>query len=109
MSKEFAKGFYNSKRWDKTRRAYIMHRISVDGGLCEICHNRSGFIVHHKTHLNPDNIETPEVSIGMDNLQYVCKACHDAIHDTEYRHREKKQSRTMFDSNGDVCPLFREK
>lgn len=35
MAKEFARAFYNSKRWKDCRRAYIAKRISIDGGMCE--------------------------------------------------------------------------
>ena len=37
MAKEFARAFYNSKRWKDCRRAYIAKRISIDGGMCETC------------------------------------------------------------------------
>ena len=56
MAKEFARAFYNSKRWKDCRRAYIAKRISIDGGMCETCHEVPGYIVHHKIELTPDNI-----------------------------------------------------
>ena len=36
MAKEFSKSFYSSAAWQKARHAYIMYRIAIDGGLCEI-------------------------------------------------------------------------
>ena len=54
MAREFAKPFYNSSRWKRCRGAYIKYRKSVDGGMCETCHDRPGYIVHHKIELNPD-------------------------------------------------------
>ena len=75
--KEFAKGFYNSAAWRKCRRAYIDSRIMVDGGMCEICGERVGYIVHHKELLTPTNITDPNITLSFDNLQYVCKPCHD--------------------------------
>ena len=75
--KEFAKRFYNSRAWKKCRRAYIDSRIMVDGGMCEICGERVGYIVHHKELLTPTNITDPSITLSFDNLQYVCKPCHD--------------------------------
>ena len=72
--KEFAKGFYNSRAWKKCRRAYIDSRIMVDGGMCEICGERVGYIVHHKELLTPTNITDPSITLSFDNLQYVIVA-----------------------------------
>lgn len=76
MAKEFAKTFYNSKRWRKCRAAYIAYRQAIDGGLCESCHEVPGYIVHHKTELTPDNINDPDITLGFDNLKYDCHVCH---------------------------------
>ena len=64
MAKEFAKAFYNSKRWKDCRRAYIAKRIAIDGGMCETCHEVPGYIVHHKIELTPDNINDPDIALG---------------------------------------------
>ena len=55
MAREFAKAFYKSKEWLKVRAAYIAKRKSIDGGLCESCHEKPGYIVHHKIELTPEN------------------------------------------------------
>ena len=62
--REFARGFYLSKEWRRTR-AYIVAR---DHGLCVKC-GRPGEIVHHKEHLTPENINTPEIALGENNLE----------------------------------------
>lgn len=49
----------------------------MDGGLCEECHMAAGFIVHHKITLTVDNISDPDITLNHDNLEYVCKNCHD--------------------------------
>lgn len=77
MAKEWAKAFYNSKRWTKCRDTYISNRIDVDGGLCEECHEKPGYIVHHRTTLTKTNISDPDISLNENNLEYVCKDCHD--------------------------------
>ena len=107
MAREFAKGFYQSEAWHRTRLGYIRHRRSVDGGMCEECGENPGYIVHHKIHLNQRNINDPEVTLSFSNLEYVCKACHDRLH--EYCGREEIRSRKIFfDSEGnpvEVPPL----
>ena len=76
MAKEFAKAFYNSKQWKRCRAAYIAHRVLIDGGMCESCHDEPGYIVHHKTELTPDNINDPDITLSFRNLKYDCHVCH---------------------------------
>ena len=33
--------------------------------------------VHHKIPLTPENIRNPEITLGWNNLQLLCKQCHD--------------------------------
>ena len=89
MAKEFAKDFYSSERWHKVRLGYISHRRSVDGGLCEECHANPGYIVHHRIHLTPANIRKPEIAVDWSNLEYVCKSCHEKIHEKEANNTRK--------------------
>lgn len=76
---EFAKKFYKGSKWLKCRSAYIAERRKVDGGMCEICHNAPGYIVHHKVTLTAYNIDDPEISLNHSQLMFVCHACHDAL------------------------------
>ena len=41
------KQFYRRKPWLRARQAYIDERVAIDGGICEICHEAPGLIVHH--------------------------------------------------------------
>lgn len=77
MAKEFAKGFYNSKAWERCRDSYIAQRVAIDGGLCETCHEAVGYIVHHKEPLTPQNINDPTIALNHELLEYDCKDCHD--------------------------------
>ena len=86
MARDFAKSFYSSARWQKCRDSFIAHRISEDGGLCQRCHDRTGYIIHHKIHLTPDNIDDPDITLGFDNLEYVCLECHNLIHLVDWQH-----------------------
>ena len=78
--KPYAEAFYKSKAWTDCRDAYAR---SV-GGLCERCLRdgrfTAGEIVHHKTHITPENITDPRVTLSWDNLELVCRACHAAEH-----------------------------
>ena len=78
--KEFAKAFYKSKAWQRTRAAYAANV----GGLCEECLRRglvrAGEIVHHKQPLTPGNINDPAVVLSFGNLELLCRDCHAARH-----------------------------
>ena len=100
MAKEFAKAFYNSTAWCKCKDSYIQH-VS---GLCERCMKKgiikAGYIVHHKEYLNPANINNPDISLGWDNLEYLCLDCHNQEHGI----KSIVEKRYMFDSEGNVIP-----
>lgn len=87
MAQDFSRGFYNSKAWYDTRNAYFKYR----SGLCESCLvkglYRQGEIVHHKIPLTPENINNPLISLSWDNLELVCRECHEALHGKRERRR----------------------
>lgn len=107
MAKEFAKGFYNSKRWQQCRDSYIAKRKSIDGGLCETCRERLGYIVHHRIELTPENINDPDIALSHGNFKYDCHICHNK----ENKNQDECSSLTAyeFDENGEICPLPPEK
>lgn len=100
--KEFAEWFYKSRPWRRVRKAYIDLRKSIDGGLCERCRTVLGYIVHHKIPLTPQNIHDPEITLGFDNLEFVCKNCHELIHG--FCGQETHKRRCCFDEDGNVIP-----
>jgi 5-methylcytosine-specific restriction endonuclease McrA len=59
--------------------------------LCERCLRngivRAGRIVHHKIHLDADNIGDPNVTLNWDNLELVCMDCHAAEHGSKKRYK----------------------
>ena len=83
--RDFAKAFYKSQAWKRTRDAYMR---SV-GGLCERCRARGlivpGDIVHHKVYISPENINDTSVTLDWANLEAVCRACHAEIHTGEVK------------------------
>lgn len=93
--KEFAKVFYRSRAWHECRDSFIKYRIAVDGGMCQQCHERLGYIVHHKIELNPTNINDADIALNHRNLEFVCLDCHNKIHDVY-----QATNRVMFDENG---------
>lgn len=78
--REFAAQFYKSKAWKDCRSAFMRYR----GGLCERCLASgiysAGEIVHHKTHLTPENIGDPEISLSFSNLELLCREHHADCH-----------------------------
>lgn len=100
MAKEFAKKFYSSKAWLSCRDSYIDKRVLIDGGLCEKCHEEPGYIVHHVTELTPNNISNPLIALNHDNLQYVCKKCHDKEHGVFCNTKNY-----YFSESGEVLPI----
>ena len=89
--------FYVSPEWIRCRKAYAK---SV-GGLCERCKDKgiitAGEIVHHKIPLTPENIDDPEIAYGFNNLELVCRPCHEELHG---RLRDRK--RYHFDENHEI-------
>lgn len=101
MNKDPAvEAFYVSWRWRKCRKAFAASK----GNLCERCLKR-GVIeagskaqpleVHHRIPLTADNVNDPKVALNWDNLELLCKHCHD-------EEREMKQKRWRIGSDGRV-------
>ncbi len=103
MAKEYAKDFYNSTAWKKTRAAYYIYRR----GQCERCAREfeegkrsledinAGVIVHHKKYITPDNLQDKTVALCFDNLELLCKEHHNKEH-------KSKTKRYSFDKNGRI-------
>ena len=86
--REFAKEFYHSLAWIKTRD-YVLKR---DLHLCQECLKKGKLTpakaVHHIIHLSPENIGDPHISLDPNNLESVCQDCHAELH-REYRGDER--------------------
>lgn len=100
MAKDFAKSFYSSKQWQECRNEYIKKR----GYLCENCLRKGIYkpaeIVHHKIELTPMNIDNPELTLGFDNLEAVCRECHSEYHDIHSRWDSVNKRRRINKANG---------
>ena len=105
--REFARSFYSSKAWQKCRASYL----KKTGGLCERCLAKGLYtpaeIVHHKTWLTPGNINDPAVTLSFENLEALCRACHEEEHseaNARAKHR-KHPKRYTVDEAGSVVIL----
>ena len=83
---ESAKAFYKSRRWRECKDGYTK---SV-GGLCERCLKRGvyvpGRIVHHKIYISPENFGDPNIMLNWDNLELLCRSCHELEHKSQRRY-----------------------
>lgn len=82
--------FYKSPAWLAARELKI---VSVNS-LCERC-GKIGVEVHHKERLSIDNVNDSSISLNQDNLELLCRDCHNKEH--------KRFSKAVkFDSNGNL-------
>ena len=99
MARDFAKKFYNSKKWKKCREAYKESK----NGLCERCLKNGKYMVgdevHHKEYLTPDNINDPNITLNWDKLELLCQSCHSKEHMSKY---DVVREDVMFDEKGDL-------
>lgn len=100
MAKLWAKSFYTGTRWQACRAAYIASRRAIDGGMCEVCKERLGVIVHHKKMLTAANIKDSEIAYGKGNLRLECKQCHDEEEGHYLDAKGIKRPLASFDSEG---------
>ena len=86
MAKDYATGFYSSKKWKELRKQVAEESFYI----CSICgkptYSNQG-IVHHKIPVTEENINDPSITLNKNNLMYVCRNCHEALHSK----REHKQ------------------
>lgn|SRR6185312_4962485 len=92
-----AKKFYKSKAWRDCRASYITKVY----GLCERC-EAPGDIVHHKEHINADNMNNSWVLLNHENLELLCIACHNREH---FKTRKAMRDGYGFDENGNLIEL----
>ena len=94
--KDFAKGFYDGAAWRACRASFISSRIAIDGGLCQRCRQRLGYIVHHTIELTPANIHDAGIALNHARLEYLCHECHNEEHGVF------QSERCEFDDDGNL-------
>ena len=92
------KQFYKSRAWRRARDAYIKRRHAIDGGLCEVCGQELGKVVHHKEWLDDIKCNDPNISLNPDNFRYECQTCHNR----EVDPRREIPGRCKYGPNGEI-------
>ncbi len=106
--RDFARGVYKSRQWERARGLCLrLHQ-----GLCVRCLERGEYtpaeIVHHKVHLDAENVNNPAVAFSQDNLEPLCRRCHAAEHPEIYgRTQARPERRYGFDAAGNLVDLER--
>ncbi len=85
--------FYKSKEWQLARTI----KINDANGKCERC-GALGEEVHHKKRLTINNVRDVSVSISQDNLELLCKNCHNKEH-------KRFSCKQLFDEEGNLITL----
>lgn len=94
------KEFYKSQAWRRARLAYIRHRHAIDGGVCEVCREEPGLIVHHTIWLDDDNCNDPDISLNPERFKYECQTCHNKETDP----RKGTPGRVRYGADGEIIP-----
>lgn len=97
MAKSWAKKFYHSKAWLRCRGSFIAERRLIDGGMCQECGRRLGYIVDHVVELNQENILDPMIALNHKNFRYLCLECHNIK-------TFRKETYCSFDDEGQPIP-----
>ena len=92
------KQFYKSKAWKIARKAFIDYRVAIDGGLCQVCGEELGKIVHHTIWLDDVNCNDPNISLNQKLFLYECQTCHNKESDP----RKATKSRCLYGPNGEI-------
>ena len=86
--------FYKSNAWKLAREIKIRNA----NGKCERC-GALGEEVHHKIRLTVENVNEPTISLNQDNLELLCKKCHNKEHKRFTKHQE-------FDEDGNLINIL---
>lgn len=91
--KPWAEWFYKSQSWQDCRAGFLTSKLWI----CERCEGPAT-IAHHRIYLTPENIYDALISLNWDNLEALCKDCHNK------EHHKSQGRRYTFDGSGNVIP-----
>lgn len=80
MAREFSRAFYASRAWEECRESFIKERVLLDGGFCQRCGQRLGYIVHHVNKITEANVNDSVITLAHENLEFLCQECHNQVH-----------------------------
>ena len=86
--------FYHSTAWKKLSRAFLLTK----NYLCERC-GKPAEIAHHRRYLTVENLFDPTISLNPDNLEALCRDCHNAEH---FGRGGATAAGLIFDANGNI-------
>lgn len=108
MSTGIFKKFYDSGEWKKVRKS-VLER---DFYTCQECGRPDCNTVHHIKPITEMNITNPLITLNPNNLETICRDCHDRIHERG-QYRKQYERRFVFDEHGNIIkciePESREK
>ena len=84
--------FYKSKAWLVARNI----KTNATQGKCERC-DAIGEEVHHIVKLTVQNVIDPTISLNQDNLEFLCKKCHNAEHNRFSKEKEFDEEGNLID------------
>ena len=92
--------FYTLQVWRHCRKEFakskrLMCERCLANGIIEVGSKERPLEVHHKIPLTAENVNDPEVSLNWNNLELLCKSCHDM-------ERKRKEKRYRFDEYGNM-------
>lgn len=87
------KKFYSSSAWQKQRK----YKMQQENYRCNRCDGVAED-VHHKITLTEHNVNDYEVSLNLDNLECLCRRCHN-------KETHGKKDEYMFDNDGDLIEI----
>ena len=111
MSYGIRKDFYNSKVWKQVRKTIWLKQnllcnrcgkpVYIDG-ISEYLpkEKRRTGIVHHKIYLDNSNVYDDNITLNEDNLEGICKECHELEHHQDIANRKGY----TFDNDGQIKP-----
>ena len=107
MSYGIRQEFYNSRAWKDVRKSIWLKQNL----LCNRCgkpvyingisdylpkEKRRTGIVHHKIYLDNTNVYDPNITLNVENLEGICKECHELEHHKDISTRKDY----LFDDEG---------
>lgn len=96
MAQDYARPFYDSQQWRKTREAYLHSQNYI----CEGCGGAAS-LVHHIERIRPWNVADPDITLNWENLMALCGDCHAETHTRDYSsNNAARLNGVTFDAEG---------
>lgn len=83
--------FEQKTAFDRLETIILKDIIYKKHNCCEICGTMKDLTIHHKESVS----KHPEKMFDEDNLQVLCRKCHDEIHRVDYKKWKKKHDRNI--------------